>query len=120
MVENENARRPEPLRVASTATNGVTVVRVSGQIDHASADPLIAALQPDTLGDQRRVIIDMRQVTFLDSTGINILLAGHRDLTPAGWLRLAGARNAVIRTLELVGVDTVIPCYPTLQEALTG
>ncbi|MFE5405604.1 STAS domain-containing protein [Streptomyces sp. NPDC056580] len=36
----------------------------------------------------------------------------------SGRLRLAGAQDSVMRTLEIVGLDTVIPCYSTLHEAL--
>ncbi|MFE5220453.1 MULTISPECIES: STAS domain-containing protein [unclassified Streptomyces] len=120
MVETGNGREPEPLRVAVTATVGVTVVTVAGEIDHASAGPLLEALDPGRLGASLRVVVDMRQVSFIDSSGINVLLAAHRDLTPNGWLRLAGMQASVMRTLEIVGVDSVIPCYTSLREALTG
>ncbi len=119
-MEIESARQPEPLHVSSTATDGVTVVRVVGEIDHASAGPLIETLDLDALSNQPRLVIDMRGVSFMDSSGINVLLAAHHDLAPAGWLRLAGVRDSVLRTLKIVGVDTVIPCHPNLKEALTG
>ncbi|MFF8867563.1 STAS domain-containing protein [Streptomyces sp. NPDC015139] len=119
-METENVYQPEPLTVTSTTADGTTVVAVSGEIDHNSAGPLIQALDLGELGSPPRVVIDMRDVTFMDSSGINVLLTAHRDLTPAGWLRLAGAQNSVMRTLELVGVDSVIPCYPSLTDALTA
>ncbi|MFF2205071.1 STAS domain-containing protein [Streptomyces sp. NPDC058145] len=60
-------------------------------------------------------------MTFMDSTGINILIAAHRALTQAvGWLRLARPTGAVLRTLLLVGLDTVIDCHETLHQALTN
>ncbi|MFF5638695.1 STAS domain-containing protein [Streptomyces sp. NPDC012825] len=68
-----------------------------------------------------RVVADMRQVTFMDSTGINILIAAHHTLTQAGgWLRLAGTTTAVMRTIGIVGLDSVIDCRETLSQALNG
>ena len=119
-METGNAYQPEPLTVTSTTTDNATVLAVAGEIDHNSADPLIHALDPGNLGERTHVVIDMRQVTFMDSSGINVLLNAHRELTPAGWLRLAGVQGAVLRTLQIVGVDTVIPCYPSLPEALAA
>ncbi|WP_435260567.1 STAS domain-containing protein [Streptomyces sp. 1222.5] len=119
-METENAYQPEPLTVTSTTTDDATVVAVAGEIDHNTAGPLIQALDLGELGAPPRVVIDMRDVTFMDSSGINVLLTAYRDLTPTGWLRLAGAQNSVMRTVELVGVDMVIPCYPTLTDALAA
>ncbi|MFI7293605.1 hypothetical protein [Streptomyces sp. NPDC050121] len=36
-----------------------------------------------------------------------------------GWLRLAGAQEPVLRLLEIVGLDKVIGCHPTVDQALT-
>ncbi|MGW5285204.1 STAS domain-containing protein [Streptomyces collinus] len=35
-------------------------------------------------------------------------------------MRLAGVQPSVLRTLELVGVHHIIPCYSSLQEALAA
>ncbi|MET7738522.1 STAS domain-containing protein [Streptomyces sp. NPDC005402] len=68
---------------------------------------------------QPRVVIDMRRVPFMDSTGINIPLAAHQTVTKVGgWLRLAAPTDSVMRTLEIVGVDTVIDFRETLRQAL--
>ncbi|MFF7892495.1 STAS domain-containing protein [Streptomyces sp. NPDC007907] len=41
----------------------------------------------------------MRQVAFMDSSGINILIAVHQAVTAAGgWLRLADPAGSVMRT----------------------
>ena len=119
-MEIENAYQPQPLTVTSTTTDNAAVVTATGEIDHNSAAPLVQALDPGNLGERTRVVIDMRQVTFMDSSGINLLLAAHRDLTPTGWLRLAGVQESVLRTLKIVGVDMVIDCYPSLREALAA
>ncbi|WP_432030061.1 hypothetical protein [Streptomyces sp. 1222.5] len=37
-----------------------------------------------------------------------------------GWLRLAGVHDSVLRTLQLVGLGTVITCRASLRDALTA
>ncbi len=55
----------------------------------------------------------------MDSSGINILIAVHRTFAEAGgWLRLAGAAPPVLRIIQLVGIDGIITCHPTVQQAL--
>ncbi|MFC9284631.1 STAS domain-containing protein, partial [Streptomyces collinus] len=57
--------------------------------------------------------------TFMDSSGINILIAAHRTLTDTGGhLHLARPTQTVLRTLQIVGIDTVIDCHTTLPQAL--
>lgn len=64
-------------------------------------------------------MIDLSGVTFMDSTGINLLIGADQAARGAqGWLRLAAPTEAVLRTMQLVGLDMIIPSYPTLGEAL--
>ncbi|MEU6807471.1 STAS domain-containing protein [Streptomyces sp. NPDC046831] len=119
MAETGTTQGPGRLSVVSTATDGMRVLTVAGEIDHHTVGALQKALSADA-GASPRTVADMRQVTFMDSTGINALIAAHHQLTRAGgWLRLAGPQAPVMRIVELVGVDAVIPCHPTLREALT-
>ncbi|MFF8595878.1 STAS domain-containing protein [Streptomyces sp. NPDC015220] len=117
---SEQAVQPGRLSVAASTTGGVHVITLAGEIDHHTGMALRQAF--DLSGVPRpRVVVDMRQVTFIDSSGINILIAAHRALTEAGGrLRLAAPGSAVLRTLTLVGVDTVIDCHETLDQALSN
>ncbi|MFH9084112.1 STAS domain-containing protein [Streptomyces sp. NPDC017673] len=104
----------------STTIDGIHVVTLAGEIDHHTGDTLRQALDvSDT--PRPRVVVDLHQVTFMDSSGINIFIAAHRTLGEAdGWLRLAAPRESVMRTLNIVGVDTFIDCRETLRQALSN
>jgi stage II sporulation protein AA (anti-sigma F factor antagonist) len=55
----------------------------------------------------------------MDSTGVNILIHAHQTITAAGGrLRLAAPTQPVKRLLQIVGVDTVMDCNDTLEDAL--
>ncbi|MGW0119658.1 STAS domain-containing protein [Streptomyces sp. NPDC003327] len=114
----EQAGQLGQLSAVVTEADGIRIVTLAGEVDHHTGDTLRQAL--DTADVPRpRVVIDMRQVTFMDSSGINIFIAAHHALSQAdGWLRLAAPTRAVMRTLSLVGVDAVIACRDSLSEAL--
>ncbi|MFD5270510.1 STAS domain-containing protein [Streptomyces sp. NPDC058335] len=119
MADTGQAEQPGQLSVVSTATDGIRVLTLAGEIDHDTGQALRQAL--DTSGILRpRIVVDLSRVTFMDSTGINIFVAAHRTLTEAdGWIRLAAPGEAVMRTLQIVGVDAVIDCRETLRQALS-
>jgi anti-anti-sigma factor len=120
VTDGSAAARPGQLSIAQLAVDGIEVVSLSGQIDHTIRDHLDQALLPTAGGRPPRTVVDLSGVTFMDSTGINALIAAHRAATSAhGWLRLAAPQEPVLRLLEIVGVDSVIPCYPALRQALS-
>ncbi|MFI5571913.1 STAS domain-containing protein [Streptomyces sp. NPDC051740] len=65
--------------VTATTADGVRVLTSAGEIDHDSGETLRRALDVSTTG-RSRIVAGLRQVTFMDSGGINILLTAHRPL----------------------------------------
>lgn len=119
MADTGKTHQPDRLSVASASSDGIHVLTVAGEIDYDTAPPLQHALRMSRLGTPPCVVLDMRQVTFMDSAGINLLIAAHRATAQAGgWLRLAGVQDSVMRTLRIVEIDTIIDCHPTLRDAL--
>ncbi|KJK34032.1 anti-sigma factor antagonist [Streptomyces variegatus] len=91
----------------------VLVVAVHGEIDHDVQDVLSQAMLTDDGRTQPRIVADLSGVTFMDSSGINVLVTVHRRVNAAqGWLRIAGAQEAVVRLLNMVGIDEIIDCHP--------
>ncbi|MDX2592049.1 MULTISPECIES: STAS domain-containing protein [Streptomyces] len=118
VADPQNLPQPDRLQVTADATADIHVLTPSGEIDHHTGDTLRRALDAAST-PRTRVVVDLHQVTFMDSSGINILIAAHRTLTDAGGrLRLARPTDSVRRTLTIVGIDTVIDCYTSLPEAL--
>ncbi|MFF6785168.1 anti-sigma factor antagonist [Streptomyces sp. NPDC012510] len=118
-MDDQEKVAPGHLSVNRTDVDGITVLDLRGEIDYQSVGALTRALPPEdpTTGD--RVVVDLSRVTFMDSSGVSALIAAHQATQSAqGWLRLAGAGGAVLRTVRLVGLDAVVTCHPTLREAL--
>lgn len=119
MTDVDPTGRPGRLSATPTVIDGIHVITLAGEIDRDTAQVLLQALpRPDT--PRLRVVVDLEHVTFLDSTGINIFVSTHNTLAEeGGWLRLAAPTASVLRVLQIVGIDTVIDCCPTLRQALT-
>ncbi|MGW7100027.1 STAS domain-containing protein [Streptomyces sp. NPDC054838] len=101
-----------------TTASGVRVLAPAGEIDHTTADAFRRALTADGSG-ARHTVIDFHDVTFMDSSGINVLVAANNAArTRGGWLRLAHTPGALADLLRVVGLDSVLSSYPTLSEAL--
>ncbi|MGV9454564.1 STAS domain-containing protein [Streptomyces sp. NPDC003635] len=120
MTDTHGAARPG-LLIDHQAVDDVRIVVLRGEIDHGNRDSLEKALLPPEGAPTPRTVADFRGVTFMDSSGINVLIAAHRAAEDTdGWLRLAGVRESVQRVLALVGIDALIPCHSTVEEALMG
>ncbi len=120
MTDTHGAARPG-LSIDHTAVNGIQVVTVHGEIDQDVKDILSEALLSCDGAAPPRTVVDLSGVTFMDSSGINVLIAAQQSMSDAqGWLRIAGAQASVLRVLELVGLDQVIGCQSTVEQALNA
>jgi anti-anti-sigma factor len=67
------------------------------------------------------LIVDLAQITFLDSAGLGAIVAAHkRANTVRGAVTLCAPTKNVAMTLRLVRLDKVFSIYPTLPQALAA
>jgi anti-sigma B factor antagonist len=97
------------------------VVRVAGEIDLGTASQLsdyaLAAIQDEGPA----VVLDLSQVSFMDSTGLKVLIAVQRRAELAGGnLRLAAVPRPVMRVLTITGLDRTFAIYDTVEAATAG
>jgi anti-anti-sigma factor len=96
------------------------VLHVRGDVDLATAPKLQAALEELDTG---AVVVDLTEVTFLDSSGLSALVQARKRLTegPTGaTFRLVVARPSIRRVLEVTGLTQVFTVCETLDEATEG
>lgn len=94
-----------PLAMTVAVEREMVVVAVEGEIDMATAPALLECLT--AAGDTRpaQLVVDLADVTFLDSSGLNVLMRAHTLLAEAG--TAVTVRNCcpqAARVLELTGV----------------
>lgn len=109
------------LRLSTDASGGCAVVTVHGEIDlgsaHRLSDAALAALQQ--VGS--RLVLDLAGVSFMDSTGLKVLLALHKRAQVAGGrLLLAGPTRTVLRVLTVTGLDQAFEICDTVDAAVAA
>ncbi|MYV51254.1 anti-sigma factor antagonist [Streptomyces sp. SID3212] len=99
--------------------NGESVVlTVSGELDLDSVGPLATALTHSGESVTGPVVVDLSAVGFADSTTVNVLLQARAALGPR--LRLARPSAFVRRLFAVIGLETALPLYETVEAALTA
>ena len=99
-------QRPE-FELTVSSDDGVRVVAVSGELDLDTMVELGAALAAG--GGLATTVIDLRGLTFIDSSGVSGVLAAARRARDAGSrLVCVPGPPSIQRIFELTGVDTVL------------
>lgn len=88
---------------------GTVVIQVEGELDACNCVDLRRSLA-DLIEDQGHLAVelDLGELTFIDSSGIQVLVDAHRRLErKGGRLTLRAAQRPVSRVLEICGLDRV-------------
>ncbi len=106
------------LRVETARDDGFAVLRLSGEADLAGRPALHDALQSGLeLGDGR-LVVDLTDLAFVDSTAIAAFLRAHRAaLARDGRLVLAAPGRTVSRVLSMTQTHRVVPVVPDVETA---
>ncbi|MBD0690977.1 STAS domain-containing protein [Streptomyces sp. CBMA123] len=107
------------LHVAVDREGPVLIVTVAGELDHDTADGLRSALARPLEAGIERIVVDLAELRFCDSTGLNLLLRAHIEGEKTGVrLELAGLRPIVARLFAITGADSVLRIHPDVGSAL--
>jgi anti-anti-sigma factor len=104
----------EELTFATTRTDDVVVVTLSGDLDMSATFWLEPELERLTEGDDvRSLVLDLEDVHFMDSAALGLLLATHERLGGSGIrLVVANPSRGVRRILEVTGTAGVLGVEP--------
>lgn len=99
MIEFEVDRRPD----------GIGVVTPKGRLNMVSARQLKETLTELVGSGSTRVVVDLADTTFLDSSGLGAIIAGLKSARQAGGdLRIARPTPAVLTVFQLTNMDKVL------------
>jgi anti-sigma B factor antagonist len=109
---------PEAFSVRTEQHGESAVVVPTGELDLATAPALEEALERAFEGGSARVVLDLRELEFIDSSGLRTLLTARRraDDAEAAFSLVAGHRG-LERTLEIAGVHKVFQWTPAEELA---
>lgn len=98
-------------------TDECALVQARGEIDIATSPRLFDALLV-AVDHCPRVVVDMSEVTFVDSTGLNVLVSGfHHARGQQGDLALVGPVGIVRNALHVTGLHRLFVIRDSVEEA---
>ncbi|MBR4627931.1 MAG: STAS domain-containing protein [Ruminococcus sp.] len=90
--------------------NGGAVAAITGEIDHHSARTARSELDRYIINTQPRTLaIDMGGITFMDSSGIGLIMGRSKLMKECGGrLEVRNAQPYIKRVLKLAGVERIV------------
>lgn len=116
----EEAEKQVSLTSSFTVKENVLVVRLSGELDHHEAVILREAWQNKlSQEDVQHVILNLEDVTFMDSSGIGVLLGRYKEIVQLGGeLVVCSINPSIKRIFEMSGLFKIIRLAENEQFAL--
>lgn len=90
------------------ATQGHATLELTGEIDMAVAPALRRLTDNLPLRELQRLTVDMRDVRFMDSTGVGFLVAIRKRMPPGSELAVINPAPSVARVLQITGLDSMV------------
>jgi anti-sigma B factor antagonist len=110
-MEYSDVRRgPQPFEIHTIRDEGSWRLALSGELDLASADQLEDAIHKAEEADDLRVVVDLSDLEFMDSTGLSVLLRAQARSRENGQ-RLsfkASKHRAITKLLELTETKEIL------------
>jgi len=113
----EAAAGRHELEVHVDRVESILVITPIGEIDIVTGGLFLEALIAAISTGESRLIVDLRQVTFMDSTGLTIFLSAHRALlTVDGELHIV-AQTSIAEVFRLAWMDKFFPLHHDVVDA---
>ncbi|MFL5944882.1 MAG: STAS domain-containing protein [Gaiellaceae bacterium] len=116
MADRDGLRKDPVLSVETTGC--ACVVKRAGELDLYNAPRIRDALVEACADSPERVVVDLTEVEFIDSTALGVLIEARGELTNNRAFLLAGPGLETRRALEISGLDRHFTVHTSVPEAL--
>ncbi len=101
--------------------NEIPILDVTGEIDIYTTPQFKEAVSAAINENKPAIVINMANVTYMDSSGFGTLLSATKRLRPLeGALYLSGCNEAIQRMLQITRLNTIFGVYPNEDDALAA
>ncbi len=98
------------LTIETTSAPGVQTIVLASEADLAGTAAIEAAIEQASLAESPLVVVDLRNLTFIDSSGLQSLIRGHEHCLLRGHeMQIIPGPANVQRLFELTGMVDVLP-----------
>ena len=111
----------EQLSTTVEDLDGICVLRVSGELDVYTAVGLRATLDDLAVDDNCRLVVDLTELGFMDSSGLGVLIATKKRVESTnGSFAVVSDGGPVTRLLTVSGLVHVLNTFESVDAALAG
>ncbi|MFI5890896.1 STAS domain-containing protein [Actinoplanes sp. NPDC051513] len=104
---------PDEIVTSLDTDRDATTVSLRGEVDVLTVDQVRVALEEALAARPREIVVDLRELTFIDSTGLGALIFGFQRARDTGIrFRLSGPSRPVHQILALSGLLEVVEVTP--------
>ena len=105
--------------VREVARDGTAlIVRLAGEVDLYNAEVVRAALLDSAAEEPDRLVVDLSDLEFIDSTGLGVFIEARTRLPDRRAFLLAAPAFETRRALQVSGLDRHLPVHETVDDAL--
>lgn len=117
-IVRTGGRRNTSMKIITDSDSQGCVLKLAGEIDLCCVPELRAALEGEAAMHSAMLIVDLSDVSFIDSSGLSALIACWRKMREQGRkLAVVGAQGEVLEVFRLTRLDDLIALYPSKEEA---
>ena len=99
--------------------SGTHVIELGGEVDLYTAPEFKERMVELIESGKKRIVVDLSQATFIDSTTLGVLVGGVKRLRPGGGhLALVCTDQNISKIFEITRLDRVFPIHSSREEAL--
>jgi anti-sigma B factor antagonist len=118
ILEKERATVDQAFEIVEHDEGGLLRIAVSGEVDVATAPTLRERLYDAVDRSSEVVIVDLLAVTFIDSTGLGVLIGTQERGNGQGTqVRIVVREPRIVKIFEITGLTELFTMYPTVAEA---
>jgi anti-sigma B factor antagonist len=109
------------MRLKEQVEDGIDVFQLEGEIDLHYAPVLRSLLQSKVHARCRALVLDLKGVSFIDSSGLAAVIEYFRDSGECGGVLCLSGLNDTLKTIfEIVRLDKVIPIFASRADAIAA
>ena len=95
------------MTINKTKKEDQLTVAVEGRIDTVTSPELEGSLK-ESMGDAEKLVIDLKDVDYISSAGLRVLLATHKKLSELGGMKIKNVCSDIMDVFEITGFNEIL------------
>ena len=110
-----------PLKIEVEEREGIKILHLYGPLDSMTHDQLRDRLESLFSHPRTRVVLDCEHLSYANSRGLTLLVHFYRvSAVNLSFLGIAALHARIIKSVELLGMDKLVPLYNSIEEAMAA